>query len=202
MAGASSPYGLQPISDQSGIVRPLRIPLGIASGLASNIFKYQAVKLIKPLATANSGTLTPVTATTDQIFGVFAGVEYTPTGGRPTVSPFWPSGAVYDSTADMFAYIWPAWTGSMRFQIQADGAVVQGKLGMGFNISNFTSGSTTIGQSTCTAANAGVAQSSQAQLVLVEFAPGVNDAVGDAFTDLIVQIAYPQVVAGYQTSLG
>lgn len=202
MASVSSPYGLQPISDQTGIARTLRIPLGIASGLASNILKYQAVKLIKPTATGNAGTLTPITATTDQIFGVFMGVEYTPTGGRPAVSPFWASGTVYDSGYDMFAYVWPAWIPGTRFLIQADGTVPQTNLGGGFNLSNFANGSTVIGQSTCTANHTVVASGSQAQLALVEFNPGINDSIGDAFTDLIVSVAYPQVVSGFQTSVG
>lgn len=202
MAATSSPYGLQPISDQTGIDRTLRIPFGIASGLNSNIFKYQPVKLIKPTATTNAGTLTPITATTDQIFGIFMGVEYTPTGGRPAVSPWWAAGTVYDSGYDMFAYVWPAWTPGARYAIQADGTVPQTNLGGGFNLSNFGNGNTVVGNSTCTANHTVVAANSQAQLVLVEFGVNINNAIGDAFTDLIVSVAYPQVVSGFQTSQG
>jgi hypothetical protein len=198
MATNSSPYGIQPISDQVGTPRTLRIPNGIASGLASNIFKFQPVFIA--IAT---GTITPVTATTDKIFGIFAGVEYTPTGQRPVVSPFWPASSTYVAgQGDMFAYVWPAWIPGQRFSIQADGTVAQALLGSGFNFSNFGNGSTTTGLSTCTAAAAGVAAASQAQMALVEFLPGVSDAIGDAFTDLIVSIAYPQIVSGFQTSIG
>ena len=55
----------------------------------SNIFKFQPIKLV-----AATGTLQAVTnpgGTPDQIYGIFAGVEFTPLGGRPTVSPFWPT---------------------------------------------------------------------------------------------------------------
>jgi hypothetical protein len=200
MAAISSPYGAQPISSQVGNVRPMRIPLGIASGLSSNIFKWQPVKLVASGGTA--GTLTPCTVTTDPIFGIFAGVEYTPTGGRPAVSPFWASGTTYDSTLDMFAYVWPAWLPDMRIKIQADGTVPQTLLGSSFNFSNFSAGSTTVGLSQCTAAHAGVAASSQGQLTLVEFATDVGDAVGDAFTDLICIIALPQIGPAPQTSIG
>lgn len=197
MASTSSAYGIQPISDQTGTPRPLRIPNGIASGLASNIFKFQPVYVA-----VATGTVTPVTATTDKLFGIFAGVEYTPTGGRPTVSPFWASGTTYDSTLDMFVYIWPMWIPGTRFQVQADGTVAQALLGSGFNISNFASGSTSTGLSACSVAFAGVANGSQAQLAFVEFATGVNDAIGDAFTDLICTVAYPQVGFGPQNSIG
>lgn len=201
MATTAQPYGFVPISHQSGIPRPVRIPLGVASGLASNIFKYQPVTMIKPLATGNSGTVTPVTATTDLIFGIFAGVEYTPTGGRPTESPFWASGTTYDSTYDMFAYIWPAWDTSLRLQVQNVGSLAQGNLGGEFNVSGFANGSTTTGLSSC-AASALVASGSQGQFFFTEFATGVNSAIGDAFTDMIVGVALPQVGYAPVTSKG
>lgn len=198
MATISSPYGLQPINDGAGTVRQLRIVNGIASGLASNIFMGQPFYMA-----VATGTITPVTATTDKIYGVFAGVEYTPTGQRPVVSPFWPAGSTYVAgQGNMFVYYWPAWNPNSRFIIQADGTVAQALLGSGFNLSNFAAGNTTTGQSQCTAAFAGVGAGAQAQLALQEFFPGVSDSIGDAFTDLIVGIAYPQIISGFQTSIG
>lgn len=199
MASTSAPYGLQPISDQTGTPRPLRIPNGVHNGLASNIFKYQPVFI-----DVTYGTITPVTAITDKIFGVFAGVEYTPVGGRPTVSPLWPASLTYDTGYDMFVYVWPAWVPGMRWRVQADGTVAQALLGSGFNFSTVTvgNGNTQTGLSAASVLHAGVTAASQAQVALVEFDTGVNDAIGDAYTDLIVSVAYPQVVSGYQTSIG
>ncbi len=200
MASTASPYGIQPISDGSGTIRPLRIPNGIASGLGSNIFKYQPVYIA-----VATGTITPFTATTDLLFGVFAGCEYTPTGGRPTESPFWASGTTYDTTLDMFAYVWPTWNVNSRWLVQADGSVAQALLGDGFNFSNFTAGSTFTGLSACTVAAAGVVVgggTSHAQVMLQEFFPGVSNAVGDAFTDLIVSFSYPQTVFQGAYSIG
>lgn len=206
MASTSSPYGFMPISHQSGTPRPVRIPNGIASGLASNIFKYQPVKLVKP-AGAGAGVITPITATSDPIFGVFAGVEFTPSGGRPAESPFWPSGSTYqvngtESLYDMFVYIWPAWDASLRFQVQADAAVAQAALGAQFNTADFADGNTQTGLSACNVAATPVASGQQGQWFLSEFFTGVNDAIGDAFTDLIVGCARPQVGPGLQTSQG
>jgi len=199
MSATAAAYGLDIISDQGGFApRRLCLKNGIASGLASNIFLGQPVMLNTTL-----GTITPCTATTDKIFGVFAGCEYTPVGQRPAISPFWPASATYTAGLDiMNAYIWPAWIPGYRFRLQADGAVAQALYGSGFNLSNFSTGSTVTGLSGCTAAAAGVAASSQAQVTLIEFGEDINSAVNDAFTDLIVSIAYPQVVAGYQTSAG
>lgn len=198
MSATSAAYGLQPISDFNGTIRPLVLKNGIASGLASNILKYQAVKL-----DTTNGTITPVTATADKIFGVFMGVEYTPTGQRPVVSPFWPASATYVSGLDkMEACIVPAWIPGQRFRIQADGTVAQGAFGDQFNLSNFASGSTVTGLSAMSAAATPVGVGVQGQLALIEFGEGIAELVGDAFTDLIVAISYPQVVSGFQTSPG
>lgn len=198
MSSTSTPYGLIPIGDATGTIRVQRIPNGIASGYAANIFTNQPVKL-----DPTTGTIQAVTASTDKIFGIFMGITIlTPVGGQPTPQSSWTSGQVYDTTQDMWVQVCPAWVPGMRFQIQADGAVAQALLGSQFILSNFTAGSTQTGLSQCTAAAAGVVASSQGQVVLEEFYPGVNSAVGDAFTDLIVGIAYPQIVGGFQTSIG
>lgn len=195
MASTASPYGFVPISHQSGTPRAVRMPLGIASGLASNIFKYQPIKL-------TAGLIQPVSATTDKIFGIFAGVEYTPTGGRPAESPFWASGTVYDSTYDMFAYFWPAWDPSLRLQVQSTGSVAQALMGAEFNIAAASSGNTTTGLSAC-GVGSSVGNGVQGQFFFTEYFTAVNDtSPTDAFADLIVGVAYPQVGAGAQTSIG
>lgn len=201
MASVSSPYGLQAISSQVGVaVRPHRIPFGIASGLASNIFKGTPVKL-----NPATGTIVPCTnpgGTPDQVFGIFMGVDYTPSGGRPAVSPFWPTGTVYVTTEDMLVYIYPLWQPATRIKVQADGAVAQALLGCEFNFTNLTAGNTQTGLSACTVGAAGVPLGSQGQLTLVEFATDINDTIGDAFTDLICTVAYPQVGFRGQNSIG
>lgn len=200
MASTSTPYGFQPISDQSGpAARTLRMQNGVASGYGTNIFKGQPVTM-----NPATGTLQAVTAAGQQIWGIFNGAEFAPLGGRPTESPFWPGGMVIDPSIDFFIYVIPAWIPSMRFRVQADGSVGQPFVGQQFNISNATAGNTTTGLSAATVAAAGVAVGVQGQFVLSEFFDntGVYGTIGDAFTDLIVQVAYPQVVGGFQPSIG
>ncbi len=189
---------MQAVSDQGGpSPRSLRIPNGIASGQALNIFFGQPVK-INPI----TGTLVPVTLTTDPVMGVFLGCLFTPIGGRPSESPFWPAGATYDNTNDMFAYVLPAWQDSFRWYVQADGPVTQVQLGQSFNFSNITAGNTLTGISGLTVAAAGLPAGTQGQVTLVEFFPGVNSTIGDAFTDLIVSVSLPQIVSGAGPSIG
>ena len=195
MAISSSPYGVQPISSGSGTVRAERMPNGIASAYGTNIFKWDPITL-------TAGLITKVASGTVPIFGFFAGVEYTPLGGRPAVSPFWPAGTVVDPTYDFLVYYWPAWLPDLRVKVQADGSVAQALMGSGFALNNLTAGSTSTGLSACTVAHAGVASGTQAQLAFVEFATDVGDAPGDAYTDLICTVAYPQVGFAGQTSIG
>ena len=201
MALTSSPYGVLVISDQTGFApRPQRIESGIASGYATNIFKGQPVWL-----NPATGTLQAVTnpgGTPQAIYGIFMGCEYTPLGGRPVESPYWPGGTTIDPTNDFHVYITPCWQPGLRLQCQADGSVAQAALGSGFNFTNLGAGSTFTGLSQCTVGAAGVAAGSQAQLALIEFATGVNDTIGDAFTDLIFTNAYPQIGFRGQNSIG
>lgn len=201
MASTSSPYGFVPISHQSGTPRTVRMPAGIASGYAANIFKYQPIKLV-------AGVIQAVTATTDQIFGIFAGAEFTPSGSRPGEFPYWPTGSTYQVDGsgnplfDMFVYFWPAWDASLRLQVQATGNVPQSSMGGQFNISAPTAGNTTTGLSAAAVSNTVVTAASQGQFFFSEYFTGVNDSPGDAFTDMIVGVAYNQIGPGFQTSIG
>jgi len=193
MATTAAPYGFIPISHTSGTPRTVRMSGGIASGQSGNIFKYQPVTLV-------AGYISPVTAITDQIFGIFAGVSYTPTGGQPTDSPYWPSTQTYLSNNDMFVYFWPAWDASLRLKVQADGSVAQALMGSQFNVASVT-GSTTSGLSAASVLSGGVTTTYQGQFFLSEFFEGPTSAAGDTYTDLIVGVAYPQVGPAAQKSI-
>lgn len=196
MASTSAPYGFQPINSLSGTPRAIRMPFGIASGQSGNIFKYQPVKL-------TAGLIAPVTGVTDPIWGIFAGVEFCPVGGRPTESPFWPDGQTYDSTFNMFVYFWAARDPTLRYLVQADGAIAQALMGAEFNIANPTAGSTVTGESASGLLHAGAGSGQQGQFFLEEFGVGVNDQLGgnDAYTTCIVGIARATVGGAPQVSI-
>ena len=200
MALVSSPYGVNIIADQSGPApRPQRIPNGVANQFASNIFAGQPVK-INP----STGTLIPVTAATDPIYGIFQGVDFTPLGSRPTVSPFWPAGTNYDPNYEMSVYIFPLWIPSIRMQVQADGPINQVSLGSQFNftVANLGNGSIATGISACTISATPVVAGQFGQLNLIEFSPGIGSTIGDAFTDGIFMIANPQIGMANRASIG
>ena len=195
MASTSAPYGLQPINSVSGTPRIKRLVNGIASGLASNIYTNQPVTI-----DATTGQIKAITATTDKIYGVFMGCSYVPANQARINSNYWPSGATYSSTEPMWCEVALA-VPEAQFLIQADGTVAQADFGAGFNVVNF-SNNNGLGLSTCQANHTSIAGSSQGQLVLVEFFQGPDSAAGDAYTDLVVAIAYPQIIYAGQTSIG
>lgn len=196
MAIVAAPYGFQPINHLSGTPRAIRMPFGIASGQAGNIFKWQPITL-------TAGLITPVTTTSAPIWGIFAGVEFTPTGGRPQVSPFWPDSQTYDSTFNMFVYFWPGWDPALRLKVQSTGSIAQALMGAQFDIANAAGGNTATGLSASGIASASVGNGTQGQFFLQEFGVDVDDQLGggDAFTDCIVGISRPQVGGAPQTSI-
>lgn len=189
MSTANAPFGFRPIYHPSGIVRPKAYPLGIASGFATNIFKGTGVLL------TTAGVLNPTTANNVDFLGVFAGVEYTPSGGRPVVSPFWPASTVLEAGAPMTAYVWDDPT--IVYEVQADGAIAQTAIGDQVNTAagEFTTGSTQTGLSSSRVAATPVGVGVQGMWRVLGLSGYVDNTWGDAFTMVQVNIARPQYVA-------
>ena len=110
MSSISAPFGFRASYHNSGQMRPKAYV--IASTYAANIFSGDPVKLtdngVIQLGTSDgtrSGTTDGVS-----LLGVFAGCQYLDAGGKPTISPFWPTGAtgteitawVYDDPETLF----------------------------------------------------------------------------------------------------
>lgn len=103
MSSTSAPFGFRPSFHNSGQIRPKAYT--IASTYAANIFSGDPVKLVDA-GTIQLGTSDGTrTGTVDGIslLGIFAGVEYRDALGKPTISPFWPSGA---TATDIVAYVY------------------------------------------------------------------------------------------------
>ena len=104
MSATSAPFGFRPSFHNSGQMRPKAYT--ITTGFANNIFAGDPVKLVAAgtieLGTSN-GDRTGGTALTEPILGIFAGVEYNDSLGKPTVSPFWPTGT---AATNIVAYVY------------------------------------------------------------------------------------------------
>ena len=184
MSATSAPFGLRPAFFPTGLERAQALANGITSAYSADILKGQPVKY-------NNGVINEVTST-ESFVGAFAGVEWTDTTGRRRVSNYWPALTSYQ-TGSCVAYFYN--DPLIVYEIQADGAVAQTSIGDNANFSNLTAGSNVTGLSQCTMSSSLTGSSAFGQLRIVDLAPYPDNAWGDAYTIVRVQVAEHQFVA-------
>jgi hypothetical protein len=187
MSATNAPFGLRPAFHPSGLDRAQALAGGIPSAYNTDILKGQAV-----LYVAGSGVIEPVNATSDSLSGAFAGVEWTDTTGRRRVSNYWPANTAYQ-TGSCVAYFYN--DPNIVYEIQADGSVAQTAIGLDANLSNFAAGSNVTGLSQATMVATPLSTGTQGQLQILDLAPYVDNAWGDNFTIVRVQVAKRQIAA-------
>jgi len=187
MSATSAPFGLRPAFHPSGLDRAQALAGGIPSAYATDILKGQAV-----LYVAGSGVIEPVNATGDAVSGAFAGVEWTDTTGRRRVSNYWPANTAYE-TGSCVAYFYN--DPNIVYEIQAAGSIAQTAIGLDANLSNFAAGSTTTGLSQATLNASVLSTGVQGQVQILDLAPYPDNAWGDAYTIVRVQVARRQIAA-------
>ena len=187
MSATNAPFGLRPAFHPSGLDRAQALANGIPSAYSSDILKGQAV-----LYVAGAGVIEPVNATGDALSGAFAGVEWTDTTGRRRVSNYWPANTAYQ-TGSCVAYFYN--DPNIVYEIQADGSVAQTSIGLDANLSNFAAGSNVTGLSQATLSASILSTGVQGQVQVLDLAPYVDNAWGDNFTIVRVQVARRQIAA-------
>ena len=185
MSAISAPFGFRPSYHNSGQMRPKAYT--ITSTYAANIFSGDPVKLtdngVIQLGTSD-GTRS---GTTDGIalLGIFAGCQYNDASGKPSISPFWPSGAtgteivawVYDDPETLF---------DVQYSNPSTGTTVQTAVGEEFDWTVASpGGSTQTGLSNC---QIGVIQATSGQFQMTGFANNINDSLTDAYVQVTVRI--------------
>jgi len=179
MSASSTPFGLRPDYSPSGVVRPTAYTC--LTGYASNIFQNQPVRI------ATNGTL-EAAAVGSRFIGTFQGVEFTDTDGRRRVSNKWTAST---AATDIVAYA--TLDPSIVYEIQADATLAVTDIGSQYDFTTITAGNSTTGLSammlgvSTTAANA--------SMRLIGLTPGPDNAFGDAFPIVQVQISEHQNVA-------
>jgi hypothetical protein len=190
MSATNAPFGMRPAFHPSGLDRVQALAGGITSGYSSNILKGQPVKYV-----ASSGTIAPVTST-EAFSGCFAGVEWTDTTGRRRVSNNWPANTAYIA-GSCIAYFYN--DPNIVYEIQADGSVAQTAIGneANFTSANLAAGSTTTGLSQATLSASLVGNSTQGQMRIVDIAPYVDNAWGDAYTIVRAVVSNTQMFGAF-----
>jgi len=192
MSATSAPFGLRPAYFPTGLERAQALTNGITSGYSSNILKGQPIVYG---TTANGGTLGTIlpALTTGTVTGSFQGVEFTDTTGRRRVSNYWPAST---TATNIVAYFYNDL--NIVYEIQADGSMAQTTIGNEYFFTNITAGSTTTGLSQATLGSATAAgNGSQGQMRVVDLAPYADNAWGDAYTIVRVQMVNTQFYGAY-----
>jgi len=187
MSSTSAPFGFRASFHNSGQIRPKAYT--IASTYAANIFSGDPVKLVDAgtvqLGTSDgtrSGTVDGIS-----LLGIFAGCQFNDSLGKPTVSPYWPSGTtateiiayVYDDPETLFnvQYSNPGTPGTTTMQTavgeEMDWVVAS------------PGGSTSTGLSNT---QIGVIQATSGQFQLTGIGNEVGDSITDAYIVAIVRI--------------
>jgi hypothetical protein len=196
MSATNAPFGLRPAYFPTGLERAQALANGIASGYASNILKGQPVIYSASAGTIVIGTAPAAgaSAASYPVTGSFQGVEWTDTTGRRRVSNYWPANTTVVA-GSVVAYFYNDL--NIVYEIQADGPMAQTTIGNEYNFSAITSGSTTTGLSTATLSATGVGNGVQGQMRVVDLAPYADNAWGDSYTIVRVQLAITQFYGAY-----
>lgn len=181
MSATSAPYGFIPAKHTSGRGEPSVRTIAAAYG--TKISKFQPVKLV-------TGGGIEAAAANEDILGVFAGVEYIQADGRPVVTTEWPTSGVSGATG-IKAYVWE--TPGTQFTVQCDGSLAATSVGDQADISNATANGAGMSQATLSSTLKGAGN--QGQFRIVELDGSQDNAWGDTYTKVIVEIARQQFIA-------
>ncbi len=191
MSATSAPFGLRPAFHPSGLDRAFALANGIqavsttgnvSAGYATTILKGQPVKM-------DTAGYIVVAGTGDAFLGAFAGVEWTDATGRRRVSNYWPANESF-LVGSVIAYFYQ--DPIIVYEIQVDGSLTQAAVGDEFDITNPTAGSTTTGLSQATLGTTAAGSGAAKQCRVIDLAPYPDNAWGDAYTIVRVQISEHQ----------
>jgi hypothetical protein len=179
MSATSAPFGLRPAFHPSGLDRAQALAGGIASGYGSNILKGQPVAYNPGAGNIIALTTSPAAGSAEAWSGAFAGVEWTDTTGRRSISNYWPANTAYQ-TGSCIAYFYN--DRNIVYEIQTSSTLTQASIGNEYNFNNTTVGSTVTGLSRATLNPASAAgNNNQGQMRVVDLAPYQDNAWGDAY---------------------
>jgi len=184
MSTTSAPRGLKPVGLLGGMpfagsTRSLKIK----NNYATAIFNGDVVGLAATTGSDDGHIVRETAAGEVNPIGVFLGCSYTdPNTGQMTHSQYYPGSIAKD---DIYAVV--AVNPFTLYEVQADGALDQAKLGLTIDLVQTQAGSTTTGNSGLQA-DASTASVGGELFKIVDFVDRVGSSVGDTYTDIIVMM--------------
>jgi len=163
----------------------IALPGGIQTGYATAIGENSPVKFSGGFLVAAAG----VNGTdTTGIIGTFMGVEYDDSSGVHQISNYWKASTAATNVVAYFSR-----SPSIVYEAQANGSLAQTSIGSEID---FASVVTTASTGLCTGQldTTTLSSSSQRLLRVVGITPGADNAFGDAYTIVQLEIAHHQFV--------
>ena len=185
MSSTSAPFGFRPSYHNSGQMRPKAYT--IASTYAANIFSGDPVKLtdngVIQLGTSDgtrNGTTDGIT-----LLGIFAGCQYLDSSGKPTISPFWPSGT---TGTEIVAWVYddPETLYDVQYNNPSPGTTVQTAVGEECDWTVASPGGST--QTGLSNTYLTAIQATSGQFQITGFAYNINDSLTDAYVQVTVRL--------------
>lgn len=185
MSATSAAFGFRPSFHNSGQMRPKAYV--IASGYGVNIFSGDPVKLtdngVVQLGTSDgtrSGTVAGI-----NLLGIFAGVQYRDSNGRPVVSNYWPASTV-GTEIQCYVYDDPETLFDVEYVNPSAGTTVQTAVGeeCDWTVAS-PGGSTSTGLSNT---YLGVIEAGSGQFQITGFGYGPDNLLTDAYVVATVRI--------------
>lgn len=185
MSATNAPFGFRPSYHPSGQMRPKAYT--IASTYGANIFQGDPVKLVDA-GTVQLGTSDGTrSGTVDSIslLGVFAGCQYIDSLGKPTLTPFWPTGT---TATDIVAWVYddPETIFQVQYNNPSSGTTVQTAVGEECDWTVASPGGSTATGLSNTYLTA--IQGTSGQFQITGWALNINDALTDAYIVATVRI--------------
>lgn len=185
MSSTSAPFGFRPSFHNSGQMRPKAYV--IASGYAVNVFSGDPVKLtdngVVQLGTSDGtrdGTVGGIL-----LLGIFAGVQYRDSNGRPVVSNYWPASTT-GTEIQCYVYDDPETLFDAQYDNPSAGTTVQTAVGEECDwVVASPGGSTATGLSNT---YLGVIESTSGQFQITGFGYGPDNLLTDAYVVATVRI--------------
>lgn len=185
MSSTSAPFGFRPSFHNSGQMRPKAYV--IASAYAVNIFAGDPVKLtdsgVIQLGTSDgtrSGTVDGIA-----LLGIFAGVQYRDSNGKPVVSNYWPASTT-GTEIQAFVYDDPETLFDVEYVNPSSGTTVQTAVGEECDWTVATPGGSTATGLSNTYLTA--IQSTSGQFQITGFGYGPDNLLTDAYVVATVRI--------------
>jgi len=199
MSATSTPYGLEPTvlagGSPNGVIRSIVLTANVATGFFNG-----------DIVNVGAGVATPVTATptttrnSNTPTGIFIGCTYFNDQKQFTPANYFPANGYTSFNANGPITLLIADNPDVQFKIQASGSVAYTAIGKNAALTNFSSGSTSSGNSRVQLDAASVAVTNTLGVKIIDIAPIVGNAAGDAFTDVIC--VFNQNVHSYRNILG